>query len=91
MLEFCIVARVCWTASSQTGYARQNNVLHIRLKQVRLNHAAIAGVSAAIDFLSGLGEGSSVGEKLVSAYQNISAMNTSLRCNSLMALIKYPA
>ena len=37
-----------------------------------LNHAALAGVSAAVDFLSELGEGNSLREKLVSAYQNIS-------------------
>jgi cysteine desulfurase family protein (TIGR01976 family) len=38
-----------------------------------LNHAAIAGAGAAIDFLSGLGEGATLREKLKSAYENISA------------------
>jgi len=36
-----------------------------------LNHAAIAGVKAAVDFLASLGEGSSLRERLVNAYQNI--------------------
>jgi cysteine desulfurase family protein (TIGR01976 family) len=34
-----------------------------------LNHAAIAGVAAAVDFLSGLGQGNDLREKLVSAYK----------------------
>ena len=37
-----------------------------------LNHASCAGVSAAIDFISTLGEGESYREKLESAYLNIS-------------------
>ena len=37
-----------------------------------LNHASCAGVSAAIDFISNLGEGESYGEKLESAYLHIS-------------------
>ena len=36
-----------------------------------LNHAAIAGVGAAVEFLSGLGKGKTLREKLVSAYQTI--------------------
>jgi cysteine desulfurase family protein (TIGR01976 family) len=36
-----------------------------------LNHAAIAGVSAAIDFLGSLGSGNSLREKLVTAYNVI--------------------
>lgn len=36
-----------------------------------LNHAAIAGVTAAIDFLASLGAGQSQRERLVSAYKNI--------------------
>jgi cysteine desulfurase family protein (TIGR01976 family) len=36
-----------------------------------LNHAAIAGVSAAIDFLASLGTGSSLRAKLVDAYETI--------------------
>ena len=38
-----------------------------------LNHAAIAGVGAAVDFLASLGNGLSLREKLISAYQSISA------------------
>jgi len=36
-----------------------------------LNHAACNGVSAAIDFISSIGEGNSYREKLVSAYKKI--------------------
>lgn len=36
-----------------------------------LNHAAIAGVRAAVDFLAGIGSGNSLREKLVNAYQRI--------------------
>jgi cysteine desulfurase family protein (TIGR01976 family) len=38
-----------------------------------LNHAAIAGVSAAVEFIASLGKGNSLREKLVDAYANISA------------------
>lgn len=38
-----------------------------------LNHAAIAGVKAAISYISAIGEGNSVIEKLQDAYQKISA------------------
>lgn len=38
-----------------------------------LNHAAIVGVSAAVDFMVSLGTGNSLPQKIVSAYQNISA------------------
>ncbi len=38
-----------------------------------LNHAAIAGVGAAVEFLASLGKGKSMREKLVSAYQDIAA------------------
>lgn len=38
-----------------------------------LNHAAIAGVTAAVEFIASLGTGNSMREKLVSAYQVISA------------------
>ena len=37
-----------------------------------LNHAAIAGVSAAVDFISDVGLGNSLREKLVDAYNKIS-------------------
>lgn len=36
-----------------------------------LNHAALAGVSASVDFIASLGEGTSEREKLVSALHNI--------------------
>jgi selenocysteine lyase/cysteine desulfurase len=38
-----------------------------------LNHAAIVGVSAAVDFLASLGSGNSLQQKIISAYQNIAA------------------
>ncbi len=38
-----------------------------------LNHAAIAGVGAAVDFLASLGTGSTMREQLCNAYQAISA------------------
>lgn len=38
-----------------------------------LNHAAIAGVDAAVKFLAGLGQGNTMREKLVSAYGSIAA------------------
>lgn len=38
-----------------------------------LNHAAIAGVTAAVEFIASLGTGNSIREELVSAYQAISA------------------
>jgi len=37
-----------------------------------LNHAAIAGVGAAVGFLASLGSGGSLRERLISAYQSIS-------------------
>lgn len=43
-----------------------------------LNHAAIAGVSAAIEFLATLGAGYSLREKLENAYQHIGAHERSL-------------
>ncbi len=36
-----------------------------------LNHAAIAGVTAAVDFLASLGSGTTLRDRLVSAYKNI--------------------
>lgn len=38
-----------------------------------LNHAAIAGVTAAVEFISNVGDGNSTREKLVNAFTNISA------------------
>jgi len=37
-----------------------------------LNHAAIAGVSAAVEFIASIGNGNSLREKLISAYHKIS-------------------
>lgn len=37
-----------------------------------LNHAAMAGVSAAVEFIASLGNGNSLREKLISAYHKIS-------------------
>ena len=37
-----------------------------------LNHAAIAGVSAAVEFLAGIGNGNTMRDKLVDAYHKIS-------------------
>ena len=37
-----------------------------------LNHAAIAGVSAAVEFIASLGNGNSLREKLITAYHKIS-------------------
>ncbi len=38
-----------------------------------LNHAAIAGVKAAVDFIASLGSGQSLQQKIINAYQNIGA------------------
>lgn len=38
-----------------------------------LNHAAIAGVGAAVEFLASLGKGNTLREKLLNAYQSIAA------------------
>jgi cysteine desulfurase family protein (TIGR01976 family) len=38
-----------------------------------LNHAAIAGVTAAVEFIGSVGEGDALREKLMSAFQKISA------------------
>jgi len=38
-----------------------------------LNHAAMAGVSAAVDFLASLGKGKNMREKLIDAYDKISS------------------
>jgi len=38
-----------------------------------LNHAAIAGVAAAVEFISDMGVGSTLREKLIDAYQKISS------------------
>jgi cysteine desulfurase family protein (TIGR01976 family) len=43
-----------------------------------LNHAAIAGVAAAVEFISGIGTGSTLREKLIDAYHKISIHEYSL-------------
>jgi cysteine desulfurase family protein (TIGR01976 family) len=43
-----------------------------------LNHAAIAGVTAAVEFIAALGEGESLRKKLVHAYYRISALEFAL-------------
>jgi len=43
-----------------------------------LNHAAIAGVTAAVDFIAGLGSGNTLREKIVSAYEVIGAHERNL-------------
>ena len=43
-----------------------------------LNHAAIAGVEAAIDFIADLGAGKNLRQKLISAYDKISAHENKL-------------
>jgi selenocysteine lyase/cysteine desulfurase len=43
-----------------------------------LNHAAIAGVSAAVEFIASMGTGNSLREKLISAYQKVSTHEYSL-------------
>ena len=51
-----------------------------------LNHAACNGVSAAIDFISSIGEGNSYREKLVSAYKKISNHEYELASNLYSSL-----
>jgi selenocysteine lyase/cysteine desulfurase len=52
-----------------------------------LNHAAIAGVSAAVEFIASLGNGNSLREKLGSAYHKISTHEFML-ANKLYAGLK---
>jgi cysteine desulfurase family protein (TIGR01976 family) len=56
-----------------------------------LNHAAIAGVTAAVDFLASLGEGQTLRERLVSAYKNISEHERKLAIQLYEGLKKIPA
>jgi cysteine desulfurase family protein (TIGR01976 family) len=44
-----------------------------RIETGTLNHAAMAGVSAAVDFIAGLGSGKSLRERIVTAYTRIGA------------------
>jgi cysteine desulfurase family protein (TIGR01976 family) len=49
-----------------------------RIERGTLNHAALAGVSAAIDFIASFGEGSTLREKIVQAMGNIQKYERSL-------------
>jgi cysteine desulfurase family protein (TIGR01976 family) len=53
-----------------------------------LNHAAIAGVTAAVEFISSFGDGNTFREKLVSAYAKISAHEFSLASRLFNGLSK---
>jgi cysteine desulfurase family protein (TIGR01976 family) len=55
-----------------------------------LNHAAIAGVSAAVEFIASLGTGNSLREKLISAYHTISAHEFMLASKLYAGLKKIP-
>ena len=55
-----------------------------------LNHAAIAGVSAAVDFIQSLGSGTSTAEKIIDAYKNISAHEFALASKLYEGLKKIP-
>lgn len=55
-----------------------------------LNHAAIAGVGAAVDFLAGMGTGSTLREQLIDAYQTISAHEYRLAGKLYQELKKIP-
>jgi cysteine desulfurase family protein (TIGR01976 family) len=55
-----------------------------------LNHAAIAGLSETIDFLASLGNGNTLREKLVTAYQNIGMHEHKLAVQLYDGLKKIP-
>jgi selenocysteine lyase/cysteine desulfurase len=55
-----------------------------------LNHAAIAGVAAAVEFISGIGRGSTLREKLVDAYHKISTHEYLLASKLYDGLSKIP-
>lgn len=55
-----------------------------------LNHAAIAGVTGAIEFLASLGEGSTLRAKLISAYQLIGEHERTLARNLYHGLSNLP-
>jgi cysteine desulfurase family protein (TIGR01976 family) len=55
-----------------------------------LNHAAIAGVTAAVEFIASLGDGTSLREKLVNAYRHISTHEYELASNLYKGLSKLP-
>lgn len=49
-----------------------------RIERGTLNHAALAGVSAAIDFIASFGEGDSLREKIITAMNHIQTYERSL-------------
>lgn len=55
-----------------------------------LNHAAIAGVSAAVEFIASLGNGNSLREKLANAYHKISTHEFMLASKLYAGLKKIP-
>lgn len=55
-----------------------------------LNHAAIAGVAAAVEFMASLGNGNTMREKLVSAYHKISTHEYVLASKLYEGLKKIP-
>jgi cysteine desulfurase family protein (TIGR01976 family) len=55
-----------------------------------LNHAAIAGVAAAVEFMASLGNGNTLREKLVSAYHKISTHEYVLASKLYEGLKKIP-
>ena len=55
-----------------------------------LNHAAIAGVAAAVEFIGSIGRGSTLREKLIDAYQKISAHEYQLAAKLYNGLKKIP-
>ena len=55
-----------------------------------LNHAAMVGVSAAVDFIEGLGQGKSSREKIIDAYKNIGMHEFALARKLYEGLKKIP-
>lgn len=55
-----------------------------------LNHAAIAGVAAAVEFIAGMGSGNTLREKLVNAYHKISTHEYLLASKLYAGLSKIP-
>lgn len=61
-----------------------------RIETGTLNHAAIAGVDAAIRFLAGIGKGTTLREQLISAYQSISTHEFKLASKLYTGLKRIP-
>ncbi|MCU0358985.1 MAG: cysteine desulfurase-like protein [Cyclobacteriaceae bacterium] len=55
-----------------------------------LNHAAIAGVAAAVDFIAGLGKGDTLRDQLVHAYYRISSLEFALAARLYEGLSAIP-